>query len=119
MSFLIRLVINAFAVWVAVGIVSGLEMSGSIWQLLLIAVILGVVNAAVKPIMKLLSIPLILATLGLFLLVINTIIFGLVIWLAAPERLDLGLTSSSFWTTFFGAVVISLVSGIVSRVVPD
>lgn len=119
MSYLIRLVINAFALWVAVGIVSGLEMSGSFWQLLLIALILGVVNASVKPIMKVLSIPLILVTFGLFLLVINTIIFGFVIWLAAPGRLDLGLTSSSFWATFFGAVVISLVSGIASKVVPD
>jgi putative membrane protein len=119
MALLIRIVINAFAVWVAVGIVSGLEMSGSIWQLLLIALILGVINAFVKPIMKLLSIPLIIMTLGLFLLVINTIVFGIVIWLAAPERLDLGLASSGFWATFFGAVVISLVGAIVSRVVPD
>jgi putative membrane protein len=73
----------------------------------------------VKPIMKVLSIPLIVVTLGLFLIVINTIIFGFVIWLAAPERLDLGLTSSGFLATFFGAVVISLVSGIASSAIPD
>lgn len=119
MSFLIRVVINAFAVWVAVGVVSGLEMSGSFWQLLAVAAILGLVNASVKPIMKLLSIPLILVTLGLFLIVINTIIFGFVIWLASPERLDLGLTSTGFWATFFGAVVISLVSALASSAIDD
>lgn len=119
MKFVLGVAINAFAVWVAVGVVGGLEFSGDFWKLLLIAVILGAVNAAIKPVLKVLSIPLIVITMGLFLLVINWLMFALVIWLAAPERLDLGLTSTGFWATFFGAVIVSIASWVASKAIAD
>jgi putative membrane protein len=119
MTFVLRIAVNAFAVWIAVGVISGLDFDGDFWKLVLIALILGVANASVKPVLKVLSLPLIVLTLGLFLLVINWAMFALVVWLAGADRLDLGLTSAGFWSTFFGAVIISLVSWAVSSVVAD
>jgi putative membrane protein len=110
MRFLIRIAITAFAVWVAVGIVGGLEFDGSFWSLALIGLILGVINASVKPVLKILSIPVIVITMGLFLLVINWAMFAFVVWLAGPDQLDLGLTSTGFFSTLLGAVLVSLVS---------
>lgn len=119
MNFLIRIAINAFAVWIAVGILPGLGFSGTFWNLVVIGVILGVVNAAIKPVLKILSIPLIVLSLGAFLLVINWAMFALVVWLARPDRLDLGLTSTGFWTTFFGALLVSAVSWAASITIRD
>jgi putative membrane protein len=118
MTILLKLAITALSVWVAVSIVPGLDFTGSIWRLILIAVVLSLVNAIVKPILNLLSLPIVILSLGLFLLVTNAIALQLVIWLSAPERLDLGLTSTGFfWATFLGALVISLVSFAVEKLV--
>jgi putative membrane protein len=106
-GLLIKVLIGAAALWVAVQLVPGLDFEGSIPTLLLIALILGVVNAVVKPILTLISIPLIVLTLGLFLLVVNAITLSLVVWVS--ESLDLGLTSDGFGSTFLAAVVVSLV----------
>jgi putative membrane protein len=119
MPFVIGVVINAFAVWVAVGLVRGLSFDGDVWKLLLIALILGLVNAAIKPVLKLLSLPLIVLTLGLFILVINWAMFALVVWMAGPDRLDLGLASTGLWATFLGALIISVVSWAASIIVRD
>lgn len=110
MGFLIRVAIATFAVWIAVGVVDGLEFDGSFWNLALIGLILGVINASIKPLLKVLSIPVIVISLGLFLLVINWAMFAFAIWLADPGRLDLRLTSTGFWPTFLGAAIVSLVS---------
>jgi putative membrane protein len=110
MPFLIRVAITTFAVWIAVGVVDGLEFDGSFWNLALIGLILGVINASIKPLLKVLSIPVILITLGFFLLVINWAMFAFAIWLADPARLDLRLTTTGFGATFLGAVIVSLVS---------
>lgn len=110
MAFIIRIAVTTFAVWVAVGVVGGLEFDGSFWNLALIGLILGVINASIKPLLKILSIPIIVLTLGLFLLVINWAMFAFVVWLAGPEQLDLGLVSSGFWATLLGAVIVSVVS---------
>jgi putative membrane protein len=119
MPFLMRVAITTFAVWVAVGILGGLEFDGSFWNLALIGLILGVINASIKPVLKILSIPVIVLTLGLFLLIINWAMFALVIWLAGPDRLDLGLTSAGFWSTFLGALIVSLVSWAASSAIGD
>ncbi|MGH8914474.1 MAG: phage holin family protein [Acidimicrobiia bacterium] len=110
MNLLLRLAITALAVWVAVSIVPGLDFDGSAWALAGIAVLVALVNGVVKPILNLLSLPIVILTLGLFLLITNAIALQLVIWLASPDRLDLGLTSTGFfWATFLGALVISVV----------
>jgi len=119
MKLIIRLVINALALWVAIAIIPGFNFEGSNASLLIIALIFGLVNALVRPIIVLLTCPLVLLTLGLFVLVINTIMLNLTVWLSGPEVFGLGLTSSGFWTTFLAAIVVSIVSGVMSMVLKD
>jgi putative membrane protein len=110
MKRLLGFAATAAGVWVAVRLVPGLEFEGSGWAFLGVAVLVAVANMIVKPILSILSFPVVIVTLGLFLLVINAIVLQLVVWLSASERLDLGLTSTGFfWATFLGALVISLV----------
>lgn len=118
MRLIIGIAVTALSIWVAVAIVPGLNFEGEWLAFVLVAVILSVINAVVKPIVKLLSLPIVIMTLGLFLLVVNALMLSLTLWLAAPERLDLGLTSDGFfWSTFLGALVISIVQTVVNMVV--
>lgn len=115
--FLIRLAVNAVAIWAAVQIVTGLNYEGSNTSLLIVAFVFGVVNALVRPLLLLLTCPFIILTLGLFVLVINTIMLSLTVWLSSIW--DLGLTSTGFWATFLGAIVISIVSSIINLLIKD
>ncbi|MEZ4591868.1 MAG: phage holin family protein [Chloroflexota bacterium] len=115
--FLIRLVVNAVAIWAAVQLVPGLNYAGSTASLLLVALVFGIVNALVRPLLLLLTCPFIILTLGLFVLVINTIMLSLTVWLSSV--FDLGLTSTGFWATFLGALVISIVSSIINLLIKD
>lgn len=108
MGAIIRVLIYAAALWVAVQLLPGLEFDGSLLALLGIALVLGLVNVVVRPLLTVLSLPLIVVTLGLFLLVVNAVSLALVI--AISGALDLGLTSDGFGWTFLGAAVVSLVS---------
>jgi putative membrane protein len=118
MKLILKLAITMLGVWIAFSIVPGLESEGSFWELLGVALLLALVNGVVKPIMVLLSLPVVILTLGLFLLVTNALALQLVVWLAAPDRLDLGITSTGFfWATFLGALVISAVRFVAERVV--
>jgi putative membrane protein len=119
MRLLVRLVINALALWIAIEIIPGLTFEGDNVSLFIIAFIFGLVNALVRPIIILLTCPLVVLTLGLFILVINTIMLSLTIWLSGPEVFDLGLTSATFGATFLGAIVISIVSGIMTGLLKD
>ncbi|HEY4584683.1 MAG TPA: phage holin family protein [Acidimicrobiia bacterium] len=117
MKHLLSLLITGVALWIAVSLVNGLDFEGSAWTYAGVTLLLWVVNAVVKPIMNLLSLPIVVVTLGLFLLVTNALALGFVVWLSAPEQLDLGLTSTGFfWATFLGALTISLVRLILDRV---
>ncbi|MFP3913501.1 MAG: phage holin family protein [Actinomycetota bacterium] len=110
MKTLLGVAATAAGVWVAVRLVPGLSFDGNEWAFVGVAVLVAVLNAVVKPILSVLSFPVIIVTLGLFLLVINAVVLQIVVWLSAPERLDLGLSSTGFfWATFLGALVISLV----------
>ncbi len=115
--FLIRLVVNAVAIWAAVELVPGLDYVGSTASLLLVALVFGVVNALVRPLLLLLTCPFIILTLGLFVLVVNTIMLSLTVWLS--DVFDLGLTSTGFWATFLGALVISIVSSLINLIIKD
>jgi putative membrane protein len=110
MSFIVKLLVIALAVWLAVQFVDGLDYTGSWIGLLAIALILALVNALARPLVTLLSLPIVLLTLGFFLLVINALMFGLTIWISG--QLDLGLTSTGFWATFLGALIVTVVSWI-------
>ena len=112
MRFAVRLLINAAALWVATRIVPGVTYAGG-WMLLLgVALVFGVVNAFIRPVAKVLTFPIVLLTLGLFLFVIN----GLMLWLtsALSETLGLGFHVRDFWAAFWGAFVVSVVSGLLS-----
>jgi putative membrane protein len=116
---LIRLLVNAFALWVAVQIVPGIDHDGPVTSLILIALVFGLVNALVRPILLLLTCPLVVLTLGLFLLVVNAIMLQVTAWLSGPNLLNLGLTIDNFWSTLLGSIVITIVSAIVNMLVKD
>ena len=117
---IIRLAVNAIALWAAFQIVPGLTYTAeSNTSLILIALVFGLVNALVRPIIILLTCPLIILSLGFFVLIINTIMLSLTIWLAGPDTLNLGISSTGFWATFFGAIVISIVSGVINLLIKD
>jgi putative membrane protein len=103
LGFLLRAAITALALWVASQLLDGLQFS-STGKLALAAVLLGVVNAVVRPIMFVLTLPITVLTLGLFLLVLNAAMIGLVAWLVP------GFTVSGFWTAVGGAIIVGLVS---------
>lgn len=117
MKLLIRLIVNAIALWVAVRLVPGITYEGGPVTLLLVALIFGVVNALVRPLLTVLTCPLIVVTLGLFVLVINGILLALTAWISG--LFDLGFYIDGFWAAFLGALVISIVSAILSMFVAD
>ena len=118
MAFVIRVLINGVAIWFATLILSGMEVVGgsSGWQnagiILLIALVFGIVNAIVKPIVALLSIPLYILTLGLFTIVVNALMLMLTAWIT--EATDWGLRINNFGTACWGAIIVSVVSLVLS-----
>ena len=117
MRFLIRLLVNAAALWVATQLVPGVSYSGGPMPLFGVALVFGVVNAFIGPVAKILTFPLIIVTLGLFALVIN----GLMLWLTSSlsSALGLGFHVSGFWAAFWGALVVSIVSTLLSMLIVE
>jgi len=113
----VRVLVNAVALWVAVVLVGGVDIdarttAGKLGTLLVVAVIFGLVNAVLRPIVLVLSCPLIILTLGLFALVANALLF----WLTAAVSNALGAPFhvDGFWAAFWGALVVSIVSWLLS-----
>ena len=105
MGFLARLIISALSLWLAAKVVPGIYVDG--WgTLFLAALLLGVVNAIVKPVLVFLTFPITLVTLGLFLLVINAGMLGLVAWLLP------GFAISGFGSALLGWLLMAVVSGL-------
>lgn len=117
MPFLVRLLVNAAALWVATRVVPGVTYDGGALPMLGVALVFGVLNASLRPLAKILTFPLIILTLGIFALVIN----GLMLWLTSSlsSALGLGFHVSGFWPAFWGAVVVSLVSMLLSLLIRD
>jgi putative membrane protein len=119
MKLLIRWAITALAIFVAAWIVPGIQVDGGGWIVYAVmALILALVNAVVRPLLKLLTCPLILLTLGLFVLVINALTF----WLAssiAVNWFNVGFFVEGFWSAFFGALIVSIVSVVLSTLIKD
>jgi len=113
---LVRWFINAVALWVAVQLV-GIEATENVTTFAAVALIFGLVNALIGPILKFLTCPLIMLTLGLFTLVINAVLLLLTSWVA--EQLDLVFRVEGFWQAFLGALVISVVSFVLSVVIKE
>lgn len=112
MPFLLRLLINAAALWAAIQLVDGIEHRGSWWSLLLVALVFGLLNASIRPLLKLLSLPIIILTLGLFLFVINALMLLMTGWVS--RQLNLGFYVDGFWDAFLGGLVVSIVSLLLS-----
>jgi putative membrane protein len=116
--FLIRWAINAIALYVAVAVVPGITPQSSNWlSFIWLALIFGVVNAFLSPLLKILTCPLILLTLGLFTLVINTLMFYLAGYIGTA--FGVGFTVSGFWAAFLGSIVLSIVSIALTMVFRD
>ena len=117
MPFLVRLLVNAAALWVATQVVSGVTFDGGPLPMLGVALVFGIVNALLRPVAKILTFPIIIVTLGIFALVIN----GLMLWLTSSlsSALGLGFHVSGFWAAFWGAIVVSLVSLVLSMLIRD
>lgn len=115
-SLLLHWLLNAAALWVAARLVPGLAFSGSLTDLLLVAAVFGIVNSLLRPILTILTCPLIVLTLGLFTLVINALMLLVTGWVSAGW--DLGFTVSGFWAAFFGGLVVGLVSLLLSLFLP-
>lgn len=121
-SLLVQIVANAVAIAVAAWVITGITLTGDdtghkILTLLLVTLVFGLVNFAVKPIAKLLSMPLFFFTLGLFALVVNALMLWLTSWVSG--KLDLSFHVEGFWAAFLGALIISVVSGALHVLVPD
>jgi putative membrane protein len=117
MDFALRLLMNAAALWVAIQIVPGVSYSGSVWSLLAVALVVGVLNASVRPLLMLFTFPLLILTLGLFTFVINAFVLMLASWVS--NLLDLGFHVTGFGSAFLGALVVSLVSFMLSLFVKE
>ena len=117
MRLLLRLIINAVALWVAVRLVPGISFDGNPVLLVVVALVFGVINTIVKPIVTLFSLPAVLLTLGLFLLVINALMLWFTGWLST--QLGLGFHVEGFVAAFLGAILVSLVAWALSAFIGE
>ncbi|MFE2633052.1 phage holin family protein [Streptomyces sp. NPDC004562] len=121
-NFVVKTIANAGALAVAVWLIDNITLTGDstgkqVATLLLVALIFGLVNVVVKPVVKLLSLPLLILTLGLFTLVVNALMLLLTSWLA--DKVDLSFHVEGFWTAVLGGLIISIVSWALNVVLPD
>jgi putative membrane protein len=112
MHFLLRLLINAAALWLAIQLVDGIDHRGSTWSLLFVALVFGLLNASVRPLLQLLTLPILILTLGLFTFVINALMLMMTSWVSG--LLGLGFHVSGFWDAFFGGLIVTVASLLLS-----
>src|SRR5204863_9887276 len=117
MDFLVRLIVSAVALWVATQLVPGVIYRGGWIPFIGVAFVFGVINATIRPALKILTFPLIIVTLGIFALVVN----GLMLWLTSKlsGALGLGFHVDGFAAAFLGALVVSVVSTLLSIFLRD
>jgi len=121
MRFVLWVTVNALALAAATALLDGIELTArstedQIITMVLVALVFGVINAVIAPVVKLLSLPFIILTLGLLLLVINALMLMLTGWVA--ERLDLGFRVEGFWTAVLGAIIVTIATWILEAVFP-
>ncbi|WP_109472471.1 phage holin family protein [Ornithinimicrobium cavernae] len=124
MSFLIKVLVNALALWITSRIIDGIvfedtsDTTAFLLTLGAVGLIFGVLNAVIKPILFVLSLPIMLLTLGLFTFILNAIMLWLTSWVAG--WFDLGFRVESFWwDAVLGALIITIISMILNAVLPD
>lgn len=117
-NLILRLIINALALFIATKIgIPGLSFEGSWVTLAVVAFIFGLVNALMRPLLTILTCPLIILTFGLFTLIVNAMLLSFTGWLAG--QLGLGLTVDGFGAAFVGALVVSIVSWALTLLLHD
>lgn len=114
MRFAIDVIMTAIALWLVTLIVPGVEILGGAWSFIWVALVFMFVNAFISPIVKTISLPLTIITLGLFSLLVNTLLFSIVGWIS--DGLGNGLDISGFWAAFVGAIVMAIASWIVEAI---
>ncbi|MFJ3584461.1 phage holin family protein [Streptomyces sp. NPDC090127] len=122
MNFVVKTLANAGALGVAIWLVPDITLTGDstankAWTLILVALVFGLVNFLVKPIVKLISLPLFILTLGLITLVINALMLLLTSWLA--DQFDLSFHVEGFWTAVLGGLIIAVVSWALNVLLPE
>jgi len=121
-NFLVKTIANAGALAVAVWLLDKITLTGDstfkkVWTLILVALVFGLVNFLVKPIVKVLTFPLFILTLGLITLMVNALMLLLTSWLA--DKFDLSFHVDGFWTAVLGGLIISVVSWALNLALPD
>jgi putative membrane protein len=119
--FILRWVINAAALYAAIAILPGISLpEGASWlSLLWLALIFGLVNALFRPLLKFLTCPLIILTLGVFVMVINTLLFALTGWIGNQFGAGFLIADPWFWNAFLGALIVSVVSMVLTLILKD
>lgn len=105
---ILRIMINALSIAAAIKIVDGITFTGAWWKMIIIGMIFGIVNALLKPLTMLFTLPLIILTLGLFTLIVNALMLIVTVALSGP--FNLGLQIDGFWSAVWGALIVSIVS---------
>lgn len=116
-SLIVRWLINTLALYVAVRVVPGVDYTGGPAGLVIVAALFGLVNATLRPLLAMLTCPLVLVTLGFFLFVINAMMLLLTGWLS--RQFDLGFQVDGFWPAFWAGLLVSLVSLLLSIMVGE
>ncbi|MFJ4712869.1 phage holin family protein [Streptomyces sp. NPDC088785] len=121
-NFVVKTIANAGALAVAVWVLDKITLTGAstpkkVGTLIVVALIFGLVNFIVKPIVKLLTLPLFILTLGLITLIVNALMLLLTSWLAG--KLDVAFHVDGLWTAILGGLIISIVSWALNLVLPD
>lgn len=121
-NFIVKTLANAAALGVATWLIEDITLTGDsnarkAWSLILVALVFGVVNWLVKPVVKVLSFPLFILTLGLITLVVNALMLLLTSWVSG--KLDLDFHVDGFWTAVVGGLIVSIVSWALHVVLPD
>jgi putative membrane protein len=120
-AFVIRILATAIAVWVAT-VLPGINLTGdsvlaNVFTVIAVAVIFGLINAFIKPVIKVVGCVFYVLTLGLIALVVNALLFMLTGWIA--EQIDLPFEVDGFWQAFWGAIIVGVVSWAITMAVPD
>ena len=116
---MIWVIVNALALAFATWLIGGISMSGQdqALHMLLVALVFGVINAIIRPIVLFFSIPFIILTLGLMILVINALMLMLTSWIS--EQIDTGFHVNDFWSAVLGGIVVAVATWVLELVLPD
>ena len=109
---ILRAMINALSLVIAMKLVDGITFAGEWWKMILVGAVFGIVNSVIKPVVQFFAIPFIILTLGLFTLIINTLMLALTASLS--DTFHLGFHIQGFWPAFWGAIIVSIVSMLLS-----